>query len=80
MSGSSDDIPIADIQENRHIMYLNDAQNNVNISFELKVLTITVQNASCSNDGKFNVVLNVEGEMKQPSSGRITILSKQFII
>lgn len=80
MSGSSDDIPIADIQENRQIMYLNDAQNNVNISFELKVLTITVQNASCSNDGTFNVVLNVEGEVKQPSSGRITILSKQFIV
>lgn len=80
MSGSSEDIPIADIQENRQIMYLNDAQNNVNISFELKVLTITVQNASCSNDGTFNVVLNVEGEVKQPSSGRITILSKQFIV
>lgn len=80
MTGSSVDIPIADIQENRQIMYLNDAQNNVNISFELKVLTITVQNASCSNDGTFNVVLNVEGEVKQPSSGRITILSKQFIV
>ncbi|CAG2222203.1 unnamed protein product [Mytilus edulis] len=76
MAGSADDIPIADIQENRQIMYLNDAQNNVNISFELKYLTITVQNASCSNDGTFNVVLNVEGEVKQPSSGRITILTK----
>lgn len=75
MTGSSDDIPIADIQENGEVIYLN-ALNNITIRLESEILTITVQNASCSNDGTFILVLNTEGESKPPSSGRITILTK----
>lgn len=78
MTGSSDDIPIADIQENGEVIYLN-VLNNITISLESEILTITVHNASCANDGTFNLVLNTNGESKPPSSGQITILSKQYL-